>query len=74
MKQLVGFLVRRTKPAKGPGGSLLEAECLTEYDAMPVKSVPISSGEHADDLNGLADALADATGKPMTLCDYDYDY
>lgn len=73
MNQVVRFQVQRTKPAKGPGGSLLEAECLTKYEAMPVKSVPISSGEHADDLNGLAETLADATGKPMTLSDYYYD-
>jgi hypothetical protein len=74
MQQVVRYHVRRTKPAKGPGGSLLEAECYTGCDAMPIKSVPISTGEHADALNGLAKTLAEATGKPMTLSDCDYDY
>lgn len=67
------FLVERTLPAKGPGGSRLVVECTTEYAAYPMKRLAICSETGPEDLNELGAELAARTGKPVELGAHDYD-
>lgn len=70
MASVRGIHVERTRPAKGPGGSLLQVEVLTDYPAMPDKKIIVCEAPGADDLNELGKTIADAIGKPLKLSPY----
>lgn len=71
--QVLEFRVERMLPAKGGGGSWLEAECRTGYGDVPAKRVVVARADGPEDLNDLAAALSIALGKPFVLGDHGYD-
>ena len=71
LAQVRGFEVIRRRPARFSGGSTLSARCDTGYAACPTKTVAVAQGERADDLDEIAARLASATGKPLSVTDYD---
>lgn len=73
MSEVTGFRVERMLPAKGGGGSWLEAACRTDYGDGETKSLTLTAGAAADDLNDLAARVAAAAGKPLKLSNYHYD-
>ncbi|MDE1918588.1 MAG: hypothetical protein KGJ57_21265 [Sphingomonadales bacterium] len=70
MSMVRAIHVVRTKPAKGPGGSVLQVEVLTDYDGIPVKSVTVCEAAGVDDLNEIGELVASSTGKPLHLSPY----
>jgi len=70
MASVQAISVERIRPAKGPGGSLLQVEVLTDYPGVPVKTVTLGEAAGADDLNELGAFIADAIGKPLKLSRY----
>lgn len=70
MADVIGFRVERLRPAKGPGGSRLCAECRTDYAALAAKKLLISSHGDVEGSNELAAVLAAATAKPYEIGPY----
>lgn len=68
MDDLVGFHVVRVLPAKGGGGSWIEVQCRGLEGRLP-----LCRAAGPDDLTGLAQRIAAATGKPLDLGGYQYD-
>lgn len=64
---VLGFPVTRILPGKYGGGSNLQVECRTGYDAVPTKSVTITNADGTNDLNDLAATLSRAFDRPYTL-------
>ena len=70
MAEVTGFKVTRLRPARGSGGSQLEATCRTGERDMPVKTVTIARADGVDDLNELAATLSATLARPFELGDY----
>ena len=70
MASVQAVYVERTQPAKGPGGSLLQIEILTDYPGISVKRITVCESTGADDLNEIGEVVANATGKPLKLSPY----
>ncbi|WP_426955104.1 hypothetical protein [Muricoccus radiodurans] len=73
MERVAGFHLRRTLPARGGGGARLEAVLRGGSPDLPVRHLLIASTPGLDALDGLADALAEATGRPLEIGETDYD-
>lgn len=71
--QVLGFRVERLLPAKGGGGSWLEAECRTGYAEVPTKRVVVARAGGPEDLNDLAATLSAALDRPFELGEPGYD-
>ncbi len=65
--------VRRTLPAKGPGGSSLGVVCTNGEAAGPARFVEVRSAPGATDLDQMAATISLAIDKPLALLPYDYD-
>lgn len=70
MTLVQAIYVERTRPAKGPGGSLLQVEVLTDYPGISVKKITVCESTGADDLNEIGEVVAKAIGKPLKLSPY----
>lgn len=70
MASVQAIYVERIQPAKGPGGSVLQIEVLTDYPGISVKKVTVCESTGADDLNKTGEVVANAIGKPLKLSPY----
>lgn len=69
---ITSFCVSRLLPAKGAGGSSLNALC-QRCDGGKYRSVLLAQRGGADDLNELGEQLAVLFGKPLSLEPYQHD-
>lgn len=69
---ITGFSLSRLLPAKGPGGSSLNARC-RGGDGGKDRSVLLARRSGVDDLNQLGEQLARLFGKPLELEPDQYD-
>jgi hypothetical protein len=67
---VVRIRVDRIEPARGPGGSRMKLECLTDYDGPRTKMVDVCSAKGPDDLNALGATVSAAIKKPLDLGEY----
>lgn len=73
MAKVQSVRVLRVQPAKGPGGSTLQIDVLTDYDGVARKEVTVCEAPGADDLSEIAAIVASAIERPLNLEPYSAD-